>query len=72
MGFPIFGGFCPTYGPKREFRKSRVLAGGKKRKVSRLANNESEKLKQVVFLMFICTLHPLVHIDINKSMYLLK
>ena len=32
VGFPIFGGFCPTYGPKRKFRKSRVLAGGKKEK----------------------------------------
>ena len=21
MGFPTFGGFCPTYGPKRKFRK---------------------------------------------------
>ena len=30
--FPIFGGFCPTYGPKRKFRKSRVLDGGKKEK----------------------------------------
>ena len=44
----------------------------KKKKVSRLATNESEKLKQVVFLMFIYTLHPLVHIDIYKSMYLLR
>ena len=32
VGFPIFGGFCPTYGPKRKFRKSRVLACGKKEK----------------------------------------
>ena len=32
VDFPIFGGFCPTYGPKRKFRKSRVLAGGKKEK----------------------------------------
>ena len=44
----------------------------KKRKVSCLARNESEKLKQVVFLMFICTLQRLAHIDIYKSMYLLK
>ena len=44
----------------------------KKGKVSCLANNGSKKFKQVVFLMFICTLHPLVHIDIYKSMYLLK
>ena len=29
----------------------------KKKKVSRLATNESKKLKQVVFLMFMCTLH---------------
>ena len=72
MEFPIFGGFCPTYGPKRKFRKSRVLGGGKKEKVSRLATNESEKLKKVVFLMFISVLHPLVHIDIYKSMYLLR
>ena len=47
-------------------------AVGKKSKVSCLARNESEKLKQVAFLMFMCTLHPLVHIDIYKSMYLLR
>ena len=64
--------FCPTYGPKRKFRKSRVLGGGKKKKVTRLGTDESEKLKQVVFLMLICTLHPLVHIDIYKSMYSLR
>ena len=29
----------------------------KKRKVSRLAKNESEKLKQVAFPVFMCTLH---------------
>ena len=45
---------------------------GKKSKVSCLANNESEKLKQVMFPVFICMLHPLVHIDIYKSMYLLR
>ena len=41
-------------------------------KVSCLAENESEKLKQVAFPVFICTLHPLVHIDIYKSMYSLR
>ena len=45
---------------------------GKKSKVSCLGTDESEKLKQVAFLMFICTLHPLVHIDIYKSMYSLR
>ena len=44
----------------------------KKKKVSRLAKNGSEKLKQVAFPVFICTLHPLVHIDIYKSMYSLR
>ena len=23
--FPIFGGFCPTYGPKRKFPKMKIL-----------------------------------------------
>ena len=42
------------------------------RKVSCLATNEGEKLKQVVFLMFICTLQRLAHIDIYKSLYSLR
>ena len=45
--------FCPTYGPKRKFRKTRVLAGGKKSKVSCLARNGSMGVKQVVFLVIL-------------------
>ena len=41
--------FCPTYGPKRKKRKTRVLGGGKKSKVSCLARNRSMGVKQVVF-----------------------
>ena len=44
----------------------------KKRKVSCLAESGSEELKQVAYPVFMCTLHPLVHIDIYKSMYLLR
>ena len=61
--------FCPTYGPKRKFRKSREKAWWKKSKVPFSIRNGGEKLKQVMFPMFIYTLHPLVHIDIYKSMY---
>ena len=45
---------------------------GKKSKVPFLIRNGGEKLKQIVFLMFMCILHPLVHIDIYKSMYSLR
>ena len=44
----------------------------KKRKVSCLATNKGEKLKQAVFLMFMCGLRPLAHINIYKSMYSLR
>ena len=44
----------------------------KKEKGLVFGENESEKLKQVVYLMFMLTLHWLAHIDIYKSMYLLK
>ena len=45
---------------------------GKKSKVPFSIRNGGGKLKQVVFLMFIYTLHPLAHIDIYKSMYSLR
>ena len=44
----------------------------KKSKVPFSIRNGGEKLKQVMFPMFIYTLHPLVHIDIYKSMYSLR
>ena len=49
--------FCPTYGPKRKLRKSRESLVGKKSKVPFSIRNGSEKLKQVVFPMFMCVLH---------------
>ena len=45
---------------------------GKKSKVSFSIRNGGEKLKQVVFLMFMCTLHRLTRIDIYKTMNLLR
>ena len=42
---------------------------GKKSKVPFLIRNGGEKLKQVVFLMFMCTLQCLAHIDIYNSEY---
>ena len=49
--------FCPTYGPKRKFRKSRESLVGKKSKVPFSIRNGGEKFKQVVFPMFISDLH---------------
>ena len=49
--------FCPTYGPKRKFRKSREKPGWKKSKVPFSIRNGGEKLKQVVFPMFISDSH---------------
>ena len=45
---------------------------GKKSKVPFSIINGGEKLKQVVFLMFICALQCLAHIENYKSMYLLR
>ena len=45
--------FCPTYGPKRKQRKTRVWPVGEKSKVSCLARNGSMGVKQVVFLVIL-------------------
>ena len=59
--------FCPTYGPKRKFRKSGKSLVGKRSKVPFLIRNGGEKLKQVVFPMFMCDLHRLSHIVAYNS-----
>ena len=44
----------------------------KRSKVPFSIRNGGEKLNQIVFLMFMCTLQCLAHIDIYKSMYSLR
>ena len=46
--------------------------GGKKSKVPFSIRNGGEKLKQVVFPMFLCYLHRLAHIDTYNSESMLR
>ena len=66
-GFQFLADFALLMAQNASFGNRGFWPVEKKRKVSCLANNGSKKLKQVVFLMFICTLHPLVHIDITNQ-----
>ena len=65
--------FLPYLWPKTQVSeiKGKSLVG-KKSKVPFSIRNGDEKLKQVVFLMFMCTLHRLTRIDIYKTMNLLR
>ena len=71
-GFQFLADFALLMAQNASFGNRGFWLVEKKRKVSCLRTDESDKLKQVAFPVFICTLHPLVHIDIYKSMYSLR
>ena len=68
-GFQFLADFALLMAQNASFRNQGFGRWEKKRKVSCLATDEDEKFKQVIFLMFMCGLRPLAHINIYKSMY---
>ena len=65
--FQFLADFALLMAQNASFGNQGKKPGGKKSKVPFLIRNGSEKLEQVVFLMLMCTLQCLAHIDTYNS-----